>query len=201
MIFSNIPSRASANGSANNGANDEETWANLVNNLVSRNQGRYTNAATPGFNAWMQTALAGEDGLPRESYLRALAQGQNTINAQTAQSRANLQQSLGSRGLSHSGMMARGLQGVEDARISSLGALEGGLAQQSLAAARQSQLAAASMMPSLINSESSSMNDLIRSYLALRSTDLERQRIGIERERADNESDNGLLGIIGGLFG
>jgi len=71
-------------------------------------------------NQYIGKALTGGTVLPESYYQQATANITKTLNAQAQQSRANLQSQLGQRGLMQSGLLARGVQGIESAKQSAL---------------------------------------------------------------------------------
>ena len=80
-------------------------------------------------------ALTGGTVLPERYYQQAAANLTKTLNAQAQQSRANLQSQLGQRGLMQSGLLARGVQGIESAKQEALASSLSQLQQSRLEAA------------------------------------------------------------------
>lgn len=187
-------------GSALGGVSErDQAWNQLIASVIGRNQNAYTAGMAPQFQSYMQSALAGQEGLPMEAYNRALLQGQQTINAQAQQARASLEQNMGSRGLLHSGLMAGGLQGVEQQRLGSIGGLVGTLATQGLEARREAQRQAAAMLPSLIGAQSSAMGNTVQGYLAMRQLELQGQSQALYGKQVEAQGANQWLDLLGGL--
>jgi len=97
------------------------------------------------YNAYLRRALSGNDVLPAGQMQGALATGMDVINRQAAGSAAGLQESLGSRGLLHSGVLSRGLADVERARLGQVGSLTQDMLARQLEAARLSQRSGAEL--------------------------------------------------------
>ncbi|MHB8996923.1 MAG: hypothetical protein ACYC63_16895 [Armatimonadota bacterium] len=180
-------------------AGQNSEWRQALSQNMAANQGRFTNGLQAGFGIYMNNALAGASGLPREAYDAAQAQGMHTINAQAMQSDRQLQESMGARGLIHSGMMGNALLGVEQSRLGSVGQLQTGLAQQDLQARREAQQNAASMFPSLIGADTAASSDSWHGMLAGRQLELEAQRIGISQQQIDDARRSGNYSILADL--
>lgn len=165
---------------------------------LSRVRQQNTSYAQPysaAFGNYMQKSLAGQNGLPQAEYDRQLLQGQAAINRQAMQSRQQLAQNLGQRGLMHSGMMAQGLSGVEQSKLGAYGQLTTGLAQQNLEAQRQAQAQAASMYPELIRADQSQTQNM----LALRQLELQAQQLGISQQQLHDALQNDKWNLLAGL--
>ncbi len=96
--------------------------------------------------AYLRRSLAGQGGLPSSLYAGSFAQGLGAINAQARANRDELESTLGRRGLLRSGLMGEGLASIERGRLQSLSDFTLGLTNQNLAAAREAQARAASLL-------------------------------------------------------
>lgn len=203
QVLGAIHQPAAAAAPANNApptvAGQNSEWRQALSQSMASNQGRYTNGLQAGFGQYMTNALTGASGLPREAYNAAQAQGMHTINAQALQSSRQLQDSLGARGLVHSGMMGNALLGVEQSRLGSVGQLQTGLAQQDLQARREAQAGAASMFPALLSADTAASSDSWHGMLAGRQLELEAQRIGISQQQIDDARTSGNYSILADL--
>lgn len=164
-------------------------------NRVRRQNTSYAQPYSASFGNYMQKSLAGQNGLPQAEYDRQLLQGQSAINNQAMQARQQLTQNLGARGLMHSGMMAQGLTGVEQAKMGAYGQLTTGLATQQLEAQRQAQAQAASMYPELIRADQSQTQNM----LALRQLELQAQQLGISQQQLHDALQNDKWNLLAGL--
>jgi len=97
------------------------------------------------FTRYLSRALSGADVLPSGALQGALATGIDVINRQAGRAREGLQETLGARGLLHSGVLARGLGELEEARLGDIGRLTQDFIARQLEAARTSQRAAAEL--------------------------------------------------------
>ena len=190
----------------NSSSTTQQQWHDMLTKLTSGAQAQqYTAPLQSGFTQYMQQALGGQAGLPQEAYQAALLRGQGTINAQAQQSREGLTEQLGARGLLQSGLTSRGLRGVEEAKMGSIGDLISGLAQQDMQARVEAQRAAAGMLPSLISAQTGAQSNTVQSWLEQERLDLERGRLGLaEKQQSQSANDSfwGALGsIAGSLFG
>jgi len=98
------------------------------------------------FSRYLQSSLQGNEGLPAGQFDQAMATGMDVINRQAATGSAGMADALGARGLLHSGVMARGMGDVEQARLGQVGALMQDMIARQLEAARVSQRDAAGLL-------------------------------------------------------
>ena len=97
------------------------------------------------YSAWMQRALAGQEGLPESAYQAAYLRGLSGLNRQAQVGSENLRESWGQRGLLQSGLVGQGEASIERSRLGALADYTGALEERNLAAARSSQQQAAGL--------------------------------------------------------
>lgn len=175
-------------------------WRALLGGLSSQGHAA-SNQLTPQFSQYLGQALSGQAGLQQEAYQQALLGGQQTLNAQAARSREQLADNMGARGLLQSGLMARGLRGVEEARQASMGDLISGLAQQNMQARVEAQRQAAQIYPAMVGAESNRFANIARAWLGERQLELEKQRLGVQSDAYKDQQDAALWQAIGAIAG
>lgn len=128
-----------------------QEWLNQMPGRAGAQQ--QTTTSTPAapnneqlFQNYLQAGIQGQSTLPASAYQQAMARGVEGINQQAAQSRMMLQRNLGSRGLLHSGLYARGFGEVERGRLGGIADLSYDLQAQELSARRRSQETAANIL-------------------------------------------------------
>lgn len=188
-------------GGTSGGSTDNDYWRNSIASVLRNYGNAYTGQSAPAFNTYLTRALSGQDTLPQAAQQRAFSQGMNTINAQTQNARQGLMANLGSRGLMQSGMMGRGLTGIEQQRLGSIGQLSTGLADQQLQAQREAQRAALGIYPQLIGVQSNAMGDWARVLLGLRSSESQAGQLGLNAQMAGDAADQAKWNMLAGLAG
>jgi hypothetical protein len=162
---------------------------------------QYTAPLQGAFTQYQQQALSGNAGLSDTAYRQAMLRGQGVINAQSGQARQSLTEQMGQRGLLRSGLMSRGLRGVEEARLGSIGDLVSGLAQQDAQARVEAQRQASAMMPGLISAQSGQSSDMIRALMQQQAMDLQRGGLKLNYKQYNSSQGDAFWGALGSIAG